>query len=1492
MAKTVIPAPKKRHFLFNPLKRPLPYVGIIIAVIIIIFQGTIRRYTANLVGDWLISNLKESTEGKYTLEYDFVRFDIFTKELRIQNLNLTLDTTIINKDVYLEENSNLVDLSTPVVILKLRSLWDLILNDKLLIAYVGMQEPRVKLIRSESLSEEEVEVKQEVATEKVRTYLREMAIDSFRIIDGALQVGLQNAQKQELIDFSVRNFSILLKGFKLDEKNPRKLFRGIYAKDLELNIKNQKLTIPQLHHEIQFKKLRVSTTDSIIRFDTLQIIPLTSADSSYNTKLFLKNLSLSRIDFRKAYDDYEIDIGKMLIDAPKWVFTNKGENISTTKKVKALNSPFQQMVIGEIELKNGDIDLNLDRKMSSKKLNAVIRNYHIDTSQLSLKSLTNNIKNLQLSATNNMIELNDSIHQAEIGHLRVSTQDSMVLINQLKISPIATRRKYKLYKQRGTRFVNYSTIKQLYLGGININQIINQHQLLADSALLVSPNIRITEYPYITQNTLAKTAFPFLIKSVFMSQGNVYYNKRFSGKNHKTQLNGISLTLNNLYPGLANRVNFDSVDFSIREGFSEIKSIGHTLRFKKLVSNNLKNIDIESLTLAPDSVTLPYGKLDIKANEIRLRGLDHHLVNTTGTVIIDEFLAAKIGFNADLKNKLLKSKNSNLLQHIVINNFELKRGDFEVIDKASQFSIENVEAFSDSLNLHLAKNSDLNPVTFKNFILKHDQLNYKNKLKTLSLSARSGSYSQLDSLLKFDDLSFVSGKNIKGIVGLVSLKGLEQSELLSNKGLHFNYLLLNKSSVNINGEISNGSGLVFNNDNLKHQFLSQLSYINFDSIKYQNADIIINSKKRTSTIHNLNSIIRYYNLDTTTAAINVLQPKQINLTSSLITTQSKSDTISIQDINLDLARNTLLTGSINLAVVKGGSVLKASIPNFYANGFNTTNLLNQNFSLDTIRFSNAKVNLQTQDSSKNQEEPKFKKELEKAIKIAFGRDKNNRITTLSDSTINKVFDVMAFKDDTTKRSAGLRNLLKLNKFKEDRDVAANKSIQPDSVTINERNAKRRPINKAFSVQSQTNGEINYIGINNATFHWIKNGFSHHYLNGLKFSVKVDTLILDTLNSFNINKHIKNLTVKVKDYRLYFDDSLNNLSFDEMRFSSEKDAVYIHNLSLTPQVNKYEYAKIKGHQVSWQQIQGLDIDIKSPDFVKLLTNQGLWVKKITTKNGQLNIFKDKSLPIPVNQYRPMPQAALKELKFPILVDSVEVKNLDIAFSSRLLDSNPEGTITFKHINAFATNVVNIDSLVFTNPYILVHANTKIMGKGNLTANFNFDMGDENNSFIYNAHLGSMNAAEFNSILNALAFVSVESGKIKDLSLEAKGDSYYATGKMRFQYNDLKVSTINKKNLKTKGMGKVIKTFFANAFVVKKNNPALKLFPREGDMYYERDPQKIIIDYVTKTALSGVVSSIGARNIRKDIKRIQRESKKQKDEERKALKKAGKNKKIPN
>ncbi len=65
------------------------------------------------------------------------------------------------------------------------------------------------------------------------------------------------------------------------------------------------------------------------------------------------------------------------------------------------------------------------------------------------------------------------------------------------------------------------------------------------------------------------------------------------------------------------------------------------------------------------------------------------------------------------------------------------------------------------------------------------------------------------------------------------------------------------------------------------------------------------------------------------------------------------------------------------------------------------------------------------------------------------------------------------------------------------------------------------------------------------------------------------------------------------------------------------------------------------------------------------------------------------------------------------------------------------------------------------------------------------------------------------------------------------------------------------------------FFANTFIIKTNNPN-NFVLRKGDIFFERDEKRAIFNYWTKTFLSGVVSSIGAVNNKKKIRRMQEEN----------------------
>ena len=107
------------------------------------------------------------------------------------------------------------------------------------------------------------------------------------------------------------------------------------------------------------------------------------------------------------------------------------------------------------------------------------------------------------------------------------------------------------------------------------------------------------------------------------------------------------------------------------------------------------------------------------------------------------------------------------------------------------------------------------------------------------------------------------------------------------------------------------------------------------------------------------------------------------------------------------------------------------------------------------------------------------------------------------------------------------------------------------------------------------------------------------------------------------------------------------------------------------------------------------------------------------------------------------------------------------------------------------------------------------------------------------------------------------------MSAKANNQYSYGEMKFYYEDLKIALLNRETETPKGIGNALGSFFANTFIIKSNNPH-NLFLRKGDIFFERDEKRAIFSYWTKTFLSGVVSSIGATNNQRKIKKMQDEN----------------------
>ncbi len=1501
--------PKKRQFLFNPLKRPLPYIGLILAALIVIFQSTIRQYTANLVGDWLAGKIEETTGGLYNLDYNYVRFDIFTNELRIKNLSISLDTSIIDRESYLNQQSNLVELTTPVVVFKLRSLWDLLVNDKLNVAYIGIEAPQVDLLHGD-LPQQIEELNKVKSTENLRQFLLQIEIDSFRVVHGKVNLTLKNQEKHNIFNLRIRDFSILTKGFKLDKINPDKLLRGIYAKELLLEVNDQEIMLPAARHKLSFKKFVLSTIDSIIRLDSVHIAPIDREDSVAQADILLARLSISGIDFEKAYLEDELDIRQFRISDPQVLLNlkkmtantgNQPDSAAGNRLAATFKLPFHAINLQQFDIAKGQIFVSHNQQVNLRNLHFNLNNIRLDSQLTSVSRLMTHLKDYRLHTDSLTVYLPDQIHQLSAGYVELSSQDSLILAHNIQLSPRSDRRQYKYYKQHGVNLVTYASLKSLLLKRVDFGLAVNQQKFLADTAILQNPRINLNEYPYIkpAKKQQSNQQADFLLKTVLLHNGYINHTRWQAGGPQRSQLNGVQLQIANLHsqpdiPG------YDALSFSIKEGFSQLKNLKHTVRFTGLSAHNLRDFYLEKFVLVPDSNRLDFNSFEIDASGVNVIGFARELLPQK-TLKINTLAAERLRFAGRMAEKqTVASRNSSKpgLERILVDKIFLKNSLVDFKTPGIAINLDELSTGIDSLEFDLTDSSRFIPLKVSDMAIAHSNFRFHNKQNNTVISGNAGQYSESDSIIAFSDISLVVPQKLQLQLQGISLHGLDRQALLDTAGIRFRYLLANQPRVNLTLENDTltappgaDSVALVEPDSLRKALLRQFSFLDFDSLLVRNGKFTLKSKDRTTEFNDLNLLVGPYRLDSATTTGRLFKPEGLDIALAGITSSGQNDTLKVHGVTLNLLQNRLYTGAIKLRVRQQENRITADIPGVFANGFSLENFLKKDFSMDTIRMSGGVFTLYTplakdEAGTIDKTENDYIQFIEKTFKKS-GKSLQFDTMRIGNLDIAEVYNIPEDSTARPNRFKALLSKLKLAGEEESDSLAADTVARTAPVPADSAQAMEKPdslVAATLSASPRT-GIIKHIGINNSLFLWKQDTLDHPQLSKLNFSIHANGLLLDSLQKFNLFNHLQGLVITIKDYSTLLPDKLNMIKIGKIQLDTHKGDLAVQDINLIPQVNKYDYAKKVGHQASWQNLKGLNLRLQGIDLYKVMHERGIIARKLALYDGKLDIFRDKELPIPVNQRRPMPQDALKNLKFPVLIDSITMEDFEVSVTNRLNSRMPEGNIFFTDIDATISNVVNTDSAILARRYALVTASTKVMGKGPLTAHFTFDLFDEDNEFLFDGHLaGPMDAREFNSILTAMAFVKVESGIIKDLKLQAKGDNLYATGNMIFLYNDLKVSTINKKNLKTTGMGKVLKTFFANTFVVKKNNPALKFFPREGAMYYERNPQKIIFDYITKTTLSGIVSSIGARNARKDIKRIQRESKKQKEAERKALRKA--------
>jgi hypothetical protein len=346
--------------------------------------------------------------------------------------------------------------------------------------------------------------------------------------------------------------------------------------------------------------------------------------------------------------------------------------------------------------------------------------------------------------------------------------------------------------------------------------------------------------------------------------------------------------------------------------------------------------------------------------------------------------------------------------------------------------------------------------------------------------------------------------------------------------------------------------------------------------------------------------------------------------------------------------------------------------------------------------------------------------------------------------------------------------------------------------------------------------------------------------------------------------------RLEDHYEYLDLKLDNISYvlgkyKEYKFSqslhyhSGKKQLLLSDVALVPLYAKEQFSRIIPHQEDLFDIQTDSVIVHGFEWGALFAPSLYW-PKIEVKQLDLDIFRDQN-PVHPNNPQDLVQEQIRRIPFPFLLDTLEVRT-DIHFAILPENTRQPGEISFLDLEGKLTHITNLDSL--RKEPMRLEAKGKLYGTTDLEARMSFDLGDPMNSYTMSGRVGRMDIEVMNKILTPTARIFIRKGKSKEITFEVSANKDVAIGDMFFRYNKLKFRIVDKDDIHHISLGNSLLSFWANR-LVKSNNPSF-LRKRKGVIYFERNPNRAIFHYWSRALLSGVVSSVGVKNNRKQLKKL--------------------------
>ncbi|MEO5978493.1 MAG: DUF748 domain-containing protein [Chryseolinea sp.] len=333
--------------------------------------------------------------------------------------------------------------------------------------------------------------------------------------------------------------------------------------------------------------------------------------------------------------------------------------------------------------------------------------------------------------------------------------------------------------------------------------------------------------------------------------------------------------------------------------------------------------------------------------------------------------------------------------------------------------------------------------------------------------------------------------------------------------------------------------------------------------------------------------------------------------------------------------------------------------------------------------------------------------------------------------------------------------------------------------------------------------------------------------------------------------------KISNVSMNTRESMYSLKVAKVMFNSPDKAITVDSIVLLPKYSKYKFSRKIGKQVDRFVLRLPQLLIKGFNFDDLKDSL-FTASLVEIKNADLQVYRDKRLPFIKNHNMPLPVAMIRELSFGVAVDTIKIIDAKIVYEEFPERGYDTGHLIFEKLNASLDHISNRD---FYSSYeqATLAVTSRVMGSGVIKARFTLPY---SKAQIYNAKgtITNLSLHRLNPMLESLAFISVEEGRLNQLDFDFDYNDISSNGKLLINYENLKLKGLNREKNPEKND---LKTWILNVFLKKDKDSDVSLEKRIGKIEYERDRRKAIFNVWVKSLFSGIKSSVIDTPAKKDL-----------------------------